>query len=78
MNATADINSCETWLRRLSAKDLAGLGMDHVAYIKTVEVNGSVGYAIYAADGTPLTIMGERETAIAAVRQHDMEALMVH
>ncbi|HYD31753.1 MAG TPA: DUF1150 family protein [Azospirillaceae bacterium] len=68
----------ETLLRQLSSKELAALGMDHVAYIKMILVNGSVSYSIHAADGTPLTIMGERDTAIAAVKQHDMEPVLVH
>lgn len=76
MNTT--MNTTETYLRQLSSKELAALGMDHMAYIKVVSVNGSVNYSIHAADGTPLTIMGERETAIAAVKQHDMEPVMVH
>lgn len=70
--------SAESLSRDISSKELAALGMDHVAYIKMILVNGAVSYSIHAADGTPLTIMGERETAIAAVKQHDMQPVMVH
>lgn len=65
-------------LRKLSPKDFAAFGVDNLAYIKSVDVEGSVGFAIHAADGTPLTVMRERDVAFAAVRQHDMEPLSVH
>lgn len=72
------MDTTETYLRHLSSKELAALGMDHMAYIKAVLHNGNTSYAIHAADGTPLTVMGELETAIAAIRQHDLEPVRVH
>lgn len=65
-------------LRQLSPKDFAAFGVDHVAYVKPVTVDGSAAFAIHAADGTPLTVLPAREVAWAAVRQHDMEPLSVH
>ncbi len=64
--------------RTLSQKDFAAFGVDVVAYVKPIAVNGMTGFAIHAADGTPLTIVPVREAAFAAVRQHDMEPLSVH
>jgi hypothetical protein len=72
MNITPD------FLRQLSNKDFAAFGVDVIAYIKPVDGEGGEGYAIHAADGTQLTIVPERETAFAAVRQHDLEPLSVH
>lgn len=65
-------------LRHLSAQDFAAFGVNHVAYVKTVEVEGHVAYAIHAADGTPLTVVPGRDLAFAAIRQHDMEPVSVH
>lgn len=64
--------------RQFSPKDFAAFGVDILAYVKPVTVNGSLGYAIHAADGTPLTMVRGRDTAFATVRQHDMEPVSVH
>jgi hypothetical protein len=37
-----------------------------------------VGYAVHAADGTQITILPDRNVALATVRQHDLEPLSVH
>jgi hypothetical protein len=65
-------------IRHLSVEQLAKLGLAQIAYVKPVVVNGTQGFAIHAADGTPMAIAGDREVAIAAVQQHEMAALSVH
>jgi len=65
-------------LRQLSTQDFASFGLDHVAYVRRVEVEGVPGFSIHAADGTPLSVLPERDVAFAAVRQNDMEPLSVH
>ena len=57
--------------KRVSTKDLGNYGLESLAYIKTVMIDGQKLHAIHAADGTQLTVMAERETAIATVRQHN-------
>jgi hypothetical protein len=52
--------------------------LNQVAYIKPVVDNGQKAYAVYAADGTQLAIISDRETAFHAVRQHDLEPVSVH
>ncbi len=52
--------------------------VNQVAYIKPVLENGQSAFAIHAADGTQLAIIGDRDTAFAAVRSHDLEAVSVH
>ena len=65
-------------IRHISAAQLAQLGMQQVAYVKQVEVNGDQGFAIHAADGTPMAVAGDREVAIAAILQHEMVPAQVH
>ena len=72
------MNTSPNTLRQISSQDFMAFGVNDLAYIKVVDVDGSTGYAIHAADGTQLTIVPERETAFAAVRQHDLEPLSVH
>ncbi len=64
--------------RSLSPKDFAAFGLDLLAYIKPTMVDGAPGFAIHAADGTPLTVVAGRDTAIATVRRHEMEPVSVH
>jgi len=52
--------------------------LNQVAYIKPVNENGQTAFAVHAADGTPLAIIGDRATAFAAVRSHDLEPVSVH
>lgn len=72
------MNSTFTHLRQLSTQDFAAFGVDHVAYIRPVDVEGVAAFSIHAADGTPLSVLPQRDVAFAAVRQNDMEPLSVH
>ena len=65
-------------LRELSAQELGLLGMEDLAYVKRVVVEGADAFAVHAADGTQIAVMADREVAFAVVRQHDMEPVSVH
>jgi hypothetical protein len=65
-------------IRHISAAQLAQRGMQQVAYVKQVEVDGNQGFAIHAADGTPMAVAGDREVAIAAILEHEMVPAQVH
>ncbi len=71
------MNSIEQ-IRQISAKDLALLGLQDVAYVKAEQQDGQTLFAVYAADGRRLAMMPKLETAIAVVRQNDLEPLSVH
>ncbi len=73
-----DIDKAAAYLRQLSPQDFAAFGVDHVAYVRPVTVDGAPAFSVHAADGTPLTVLPEREVAFATVRQNDMEPLSVH
>jgi hypothetical protein len=65
-------------IRHISEAQLAQLGLQQVAYVKAVVFNGAPGFAIHAADGTPMAVAGDREVAIAAILQHEMLPALVH
>lgn len=65
-------------IRTLSPEQLGKLGVAQVAYVKPVVVNGTAGFAIHAADGTPMAMAGDRAVAVAAINQHEMHAVSVH
>jgi len=65
-------------IRHISTEQLAQLGLQQIAYVKPVVVNGTACYSIHAADGTPMAITGDRDVAFAAIEQHEMVATQVH
>ncbi len=62
----------------LSTTDFAAFGVNLVAYVKPVTVNGVSGFAIHAADGRHLADVPALDVAIATVRRHEMEPVSVH
>ena len=65
-------------LRAISSRDLAALGLQDVAYVKSVLVDGKPAFAVHAADGTPIAVLSNRDVAFIAVRQHELEPVSVH
>jgi len=65
-------------LRHITPKEFALLGMQDVAYVKRVDVDNVAAFAIFAADGTQVALLPDREVALATVRQHELEPLSVH
>lgn len=63
---------------RQSAESLAHLGLDTMAYIRPILVDGQHVYIIHAADGTPLTLVRDRDVAFLTVRQNEMQPLSLH
>lgn len=72
------MTTASQFLRQLSSQDLAAYGVNDIAYVKAVEMQGEPAFAIHAADGTVLTVLKNRELAVATVRQHDMEPVSIH
>jgi len=65
-------------MRHMTENDLAVLGVQDIAYVRPVMVEGASGYAICAADGTQMALTADRDIAFAVVRQHEMEPVSVH
>ncbi len=65
-------------IARFTARDFEALGLEQLAYVKPVKVDGRTAYAVHAADGTEIAVMSDREVARAAIRQHDLEPVSVH
>jgi hypothetical protein len=76
--STSVVQAVHFDIRHMSPEQLASLGVSHIAYVKSIQVNGAQGFAIHAADGTPMAIAGDRDVALAAIRQHEMMPLSVH
>lgn len=73
-----DAGNLSANLRQLSAADWAAFGVQQIAYIRPVLINGVRGISIHAADGTPIGAAPDTRLAIAAILQHEMEPALVH
>jgi hypothetical protein len=62
-------------LGRLTPGEFAALGFSAVAYLKRVQHEGETAYAAYMADGTYLSHFHDRDEAVAALREHDLETV---
>ncbi len=66
------------WLKHITPKEFALLGMRDLAYVKRVVVDDEAGFAIHAADGTRVALLADRDLAVATIRQHDLEPVSIH
>lgn len=77
-NGSGDANQAAVALRQLSVQDWARFGVEEIAYIRPVLVNGAKAVSIHAADGTPIGTAPTPELAIAALEQHELAGVRVH
>ena len=65
-------------VRRMSQGDLMALGVSDLAYVRPVRIEGQNLFAVYAADGTQLTVLPSHELAVATIRRNDLEPVSIH
>jgi hypothetical protein len=65
-------------LKALSLADWANFGLEEVAYLRPVLLNGVKAVSIHAADGTRIGAAPNIELAAAAVVEHEMAPVLVH
>ncbi|MCC6470307.1 MAG: DUF1150 family protein [Alphaproteobacteria bacterium] len=65
-------------LKSISPGDLATLGMHQMVYVRRQILNDQPVWSIHAADGSEMARLADRDTAIAACRQHDLEPVSLH
>lgn len=58
--------------RDMTGQELLTLGLSHVAYCRSVIQNGNLVIAIHAADGTPMAIVDDEESALEAIFEHEL------
>jgi len=58
--------------------DFASLGIDSIAFVKPTVIGATAVYAIFSADGEQLGLATDRESALATVRNHELEPSSVH
>ncbi len=65
-------------LAAITPEDLALFGLEDMAYIRPITVNGRRVHVIHAADGTLLTAVMDRDLAFVTIRQHELLPQSVH
>ncbi len=78
MDALAGASTDELDIRKLSQMQLLQLGMEQLAYVKPVWMDGTTAFAIFAADGSPMAVAADCEMAVAAIMEHEMVPALVH
>ena len=74
----ATIEKDDEWLRSLSPHELESLGINYIAYVKPITVNGVLAFGIYGANGEQLGVSAHRDHALDAIREQDLEPLSLH
>jgi len=62
----------------ISRQQLLALGLNDIAYVRDVDIDGSTGFGIFAANGQQLAIMPDRETAVAAAWENGLAPVTLH
>lgn len=78
MEESRNVGQIAASLRSLSVADWARFGVQEIAYLRPVVVNGVRAISIHAADGTPIGAAPSEQLAVAAVLQHEMAPALVH
>lgn len=66
------------YAQTISAQDFMALGVNDLAYVRAMEVDGQTAFAVHAADGRQLTVLPSRELAFSTVLQNEMTPVSVH
>lgn len=76
-------HSVRSFLKGLSSSDFLRIGMNEVAYVRPMSLRDGnhaekQAYAVYAADGTQLSVLDSMDMAIATLRHNDLVAVTLH
>ncbi len=65
-------------VRNMTPQALILLGAMETAYIRRIETEFGVQYALYRADGVELAVADTRDLAFVAARQNGLQAVSAH
>ncbi len=66
------------FLKGLSARDFLRIGMDEIAYVLPLGGAQKSAFAVYAADGTQLSVLDTMDMAMATMRHNDLLPVTLH
>lgn len=62
----------------ITRQQLLALGLNDVAYVRDIDVDGSTAFGIFAANGQQLAVLPDRETAVAAAWENGLAPVTIH
>ena len=65
-------------LRQMTADELLDLGTRQVVYLRAGTCNGERLFVLYGADGVPLVMVDEVETAVEIAAERGLKFIAVH
>jgi hypothetical protein len=65
-------------VKKLSPDEFLALGVNHIAYIRRVDIDGNQAYAIRSADGKTLGLEPSFDLALGTLRFSDLNDVLVH
>jgi len=65
-------------LKDLSAQDFLMFGVQDVAYVREVQVEGKQAFSIHAANGQPLSVVDSQADAIHVIEHNGFEETPLH
>jgi hypothetical protein len=65
-------------LRHITAEQLRHLGTRQVVYLRPGMRDGEQAFAVYGADGIPLVVVDDVDTAVAMAAEHGFGFVAVH
>ncbi len=65
-------------LRRITAQELLALGLEHIAYVRPVTIDGGTAVAIFAANGKQIALAPDLGAAFAAAWENGLAPVTVH
>ncbi len=65
-------------IKNLSPHELLSFGINDVAYIKELEIDGKKAYAVHGADGNPLYVSESKNTALSGIYFGDLNVVSLH
>jgi hypothetical protein len=80
MNEQTPESTVREFLKGLSPRDFLKIGVDEIAYVRSIAIPGAArtAYAIYAADGTQLSVLDSLDMAIATLRHNELVPVTLH
>ena len=71
-------DSRTTTLRQMTPEQLLHLGTRQVVYLRSGACDGELAFMLHGADGAPLVMAGDVETAIEIAVRHGLAFVTVH
>jgi hypothetical protein len=65
-------------LRRITSEQLLHLGTRQVVYLRVGLHDGELAFAIYGADGVPLVVVDDVDSAVAMAAERGLDFVAVH